>query len=231
MTNISAPGQIAASSPLSGSEVVSVNDGPVWVGVTTQQIADLAGSVVQTLTTTNPSTTRAVYGKVALTYAGNVTIASGSGYVAGTRGEINVAAGTTAKDGFYYGSQGKIIVAGTINQTSATRVAGVIGQLDLSAATVTAGQVSAGWFDMGATGPSGGFDAETNVVRATNTTSQSVNAILYGYGKASYGMDLSDNSSSWLSTTGTAGTTAAKGWIKVNINGSTRYIPLTDSVS
>lgn len=54
-TNVSAPGQIPAPSPLTGSEVISVNNGPAWVGVTTAQIAALAsvgGTDVQTSITT-----------------------------------------------------------------------------------------------------------------------------------------------------------------------------------
>jgi len=215
-------GAIPVSS-LNGTEQVVVdNGGAVVVTATTQQIANLAASGTTpylntaTLATTNPATQREIYGKINLTYAGNVTIGGGMGSVAGVRGEVAGAAGTTLKDGFYYGAQGKFTLGGaTIQETSAARYCGVIAQLDVSAGTMTSGQLSALWADMGASA-AGAFAAETNVVRATNTTAQAVNAIVYGYGKATYGFDLSDNSG---------------GWLKVNINGSTRYIPLTDSVS
>ena len=183
------------------------------------------------VSTTNPSTVRQVYGKLTLNYAGNVTVGGGTGSVAGVRGEISGATGTTLKDGFYYGAQGKFTLGGsTIQETSAARYAGVLAQLDVSSGAMTSGQLSALWADMGSTA-AGAFAPETNVIRAQNTTAQAVNAILYGYGKATYGLDLSDNGGGWLSTTGTAGATATKGWLKVNINGATRYIPLTDSVS
>lgn len=177
-----------------------------------------------TLGTTNPATTRNVFGKLTLNYAGNVTISGGTGSVAGTRGEITGASGTTLKDGFYYGAQGKFTLGGaTIDQTSAARFCGVIAQLDVSSGTMTNGQLSALWADMGATA-AGAFAAETNVIRATNTTSQAVNSILYGYGKATYAADLSDNGGGWASTTGSSSSGA--GALKVYINGAVRYIQL-----
>jgi len=185
----------------------------------------------KTLSTTNPATDRLIYGKLSFTYAGNVTVGSGTGSVAGVRGEVAGHSGTTLKDGFYYGVQGKFTLGGsTIQETSAARFCAVLAQTDVSSGTMTSGQLSALWADMGASA-AGAFAPETNVIRASNTTAQSCNAILYGYGKASFGFDLSDNSGGWLSTTGSAGTTTAKGWIKVNINGSTRYIPLSDTGS
>jgi hypothetical protein len=134
-------------------------------------------------------------------------------------------------DGFYYGVQGKFTLGGaTITESSAARFVGVIAQLDLSSGTMTNGQVSALWADMGASA-AGAFAAETNIVRATNTTNSTVNAVLYGYGKATYVMDLSANGGTNMSTTGTAGATATKGWLKCLVGGAIRYIPLTDSVT
>jgi hypothetical protein len=184
-----------------------------------------------TITATNPPTQRNYYGAVTLNFQGTVTIASGNGSVAGARGEIIGASGTTLKDGFYYGVQGKFTLGGaTIDQTSAARFVGMIAQLDVSSGTMTGGQLSALWADMGATA-AGAFAPETNIVRATNTTSQAVNAILYGYGLATYVMDLSANGGTNMSTTGTAGATATKGWLKCLVGGAIRYIPLADSVS
>ena len=198
---------------------------------TTGAIAALGGTgftnpIVDTgtLATTNPATQRQVYGKILLDYAGNVTIGSGTGSVVGVRGEVSGATGTTLKDGFYYGAQGKFTLGGsTIQETSAARYCGVLAQLDVSSGTMTSGQLSALWADMGATA-AGAFASETNIIRASNTTAQSVNAILYGYGKATFALDLSDNSSGWIYATGTATTNA--GGIKVNINGAIRYINL-----
>jgi hypothetical protein len=184
-----------------------------------------------TIGTTNPATQRNYYGAITLNFQGTVTIASGNGSVAGARGEVIGASGTTLSDGFYYGVQGKFTLGGaTINESSAARFVGVIAQLDLSSGTMTNGQVSALWADMGASA-AGAFAAETNIVRATNTTNSTVNAVLYGYGKATYVMDLSANGGTNMSTTGTAGATATKGWLKCLVGGAIRYIPLTDSVT
>jgi hypothetical protein len=194
-------------------------------------IRDQVVQAFSTITATNPPTQRNYYGAVTLNFQGTVTIASGNGSVAGGRGEVIGATGTTLSDGFYYGLQGKFTLGGaTISEVSASRYVGVIAQLDLSSGTMTSGQVSALWADMGATA-AGAFAAETNIVRATNTTASTVNAILYGYGKATYVMDLSANGGTNLSTTGTAGATATKGWLKCFVAGVVRYIPLTDSVS
>lgn len=177
-----------------------------------------------------PATERLVYGKLSVAYQGVVAIAGG-GSLAGVRGEVAGASGVTLGDGFYYGAQGKFTLGGaTIVETSAARYCGVIAQLDVSAGVMTSGQLSALWADMGGSAAAA-FPAETNVIRAQNTTAQAVNAILYGYGKAAYGFDLSDNGGGWLSLTGSAGTTSAKGWIKVHINGSNRFIPLSDTGS
>jgi hypothetical protein len=180
-------------------------------------------SVTKELSSGTPATERLTYSKMSLSHQGNVVVGGGSGSLAGVRGEINIEAGVTAKDGFYYGAQGKAVLAGTMDQTSATRIAAILAQLDASAGTITAGQLSALWADMGSTAPAS-WGSETNVLRATNTTLQSVNAILYGYGKAAVAMDLSDNSSGWAIASGAA--TTAAGALKIKVNGNVRYINL-----
>jgi hypothetical protein len=188
-----------------------------------------SGSAGVTFSTTNPATFNEVWGKVKLNFPGNVTIGSGgTESISGVRGEIDGAAGTTLKDGFYFGVVGRFILGGaTLNQTSAARFAAVFGKVDASSGTMTAGQLSAGWFDMGASA-AGAFAPETNIVRATNTTAQAVNAIIYGYGKATYALDLSDNGGGWAVTTVTIPSNNGGG-LKILVNGVVRYIPLYTS--
>jgi len=210
-----------------------------------QIAAILAGSSASPLSNTveenvaAPATTRAIYGKMNVDYQGTVTVAGG-GSLAGVRGEVDVASGTTASDGFYYGAQGKAIVAGTMSEVSATRICGVLGQLDASAGTITSGQLSAVWADMGATAPSGGWDTETFIVRAENTTSQAVEGHLFSYGKATYWAQIDDNNhgSGFVKTAGTGGSSAgntthcnAPYVLACYINGAAAYIPFFTSNS
>jgi len=172
----------------------------------------------------------------ALTSTGTVVVdgeltVSGTGVVSGNgwgvRG-LTTVSGTVTGGAFIFGAYAKMVLSGTQNHAD-SRLAAFFCKLDASAGTYTAGQLSSAWFDMGATAPSGGWatGAQANVIRVQNTTGSSVNALIYGYGKATYGLDISDNSAGWLVTSGTA--TTAAGGIKINANGSTRYIQLFSS--
>jgi len=186
-----------------------------------------AGDITQshTVSTVALGTVRGIHGQVT---GSGTDIASGN--IVGVRGLCTLSGTITAGGAFLYGAQGKLVcTAGTMNHAD-SRLCGVLAQIDANGGTFTAGQLSALWADLGATA-TGTLGDQCNVIRATNTTAATPNAILYGYGKASFLLDLYANSGGWSSTTGTAGATTSKGWLKVQVEGATRYIPLTDSVS
>lgn len=139
------------------------------------------------------------------------------------RGVVTVTSTTTFKEGFAFGVRAGATIAGVIDQTSATRVGALFAKLDVSAATLTAGQVSVAWFDWGSTAstPTSG---ECNVIRVQNTTAAVINALVYMYGKSTFLFDISDNSQGTV-VIGTAPSTLS-GSLKVSCNGNTRYIPL-----
>lgn len=184
-----------------------------------------AGSAVNTKTSTATalSTTVASEGALTLSATG---IVSGNGW--GTAG-LTTMSGTVTGGAFIFGAYGKLILSGTQNHAD-SRMAALFAKVDASAGTYTAGQLSAAWFDMGSAAPSGGWatGGQANVIRVQNTTSAAVNALIYGYGKATYGLDLADNGGGWMFTTGSAATAA--GGIKISNNGTAAYIQLYSGV-
>lgn len=181
------------------------------------------GGMGYTYTTTNTALTSTgtvvVDGELTISGTG---VVSGNGW--GVRG-LTTVSGTVTGGAFIFGAYAKMVLSGTQNHAD-SRLAAFFCKLDASAGTYTAGQLSSAWFDMGATAPSGGWatGAQANVIRVQNTTGSNVNALIYGYGKATFGLDLSDNSSTWIYTSGTAQTAA--GGIKISANSTTRYIQL-----
>lgn len=179
------------------------------------------------VTTTTPSASVVpLDASVALNDPG-ATIDGGAHSFYPVRGTVSVTATTTFKEGYAFGVKAAATIAGVIDQTSATRVGALFAKVDSSAATITAGQVSAAWFDWGATATTP-TSAECNVIRVQNTTAAVINSLIYGYGKATYFADLSDNGAGWF--VATAPTSLAKS-LKVHVNGTTYYIPLYSAAS
>jgi hypothetical protein len=172
-----------------------------------------------------PGTIRAITG--AMTESNAVMT---SGNVVGVRGSVT---NVGASGGFIYGVQGKVISSGTLSGSSWT--AGVFGQLDISTATVTAGQTACIWGDYGTT--SGTITDATGMrgVAMTNTTAAVLNAQDYRYGNATYLLELA-GAGGTLNYYAAAGTSAgsagdaahcaAQQVIKIEINGVACYIPV-----
>ena len=147
-------------------------------------------------TSATPGTVRSITGEISNT-ATDMT----SGNLVGVRGAVTVPTGKTVSGGFLYGLQGKMIVAGTISGSAWCPA--IFGQLDISAATLGGGQIACLWGDAGATGPSETV-ANFNMIRLTNTTATTANAMISTYGKASFWMDGQLNGSAWYATSGTS---------------------------
>lgn len=142
-------------------------------------------SVASTITSATPATTRLTQSEVTLTPATTVAIAAG-GSIAGVRGGITLTAAKTFTEGFLYGAQGKVTLNGTMNEGSAARIAGALGQVDLAAGTLTDGQVSCLWADLqGGTGTLTD-QSQLNLLRLTNSSSATPNAVIMTYGEATY---------------------------------------------
>lgn len=174
-----------------------------------------------------PGTIRALKGVMTGT---NTTMTSGN--LVGVRGEVDCVG---ASGGFLYGAQGKVIPTGTLS--GSVWCAGVFGQLDLSNATINAGQTAPIWGDYGTT--SGTLTNQTGCygIAMTNTTAVVTIGQLYLYGGATnlmylntnaglsgvtYFKDAGTGSGSW----GNATPPTPSKVLTISVDGTTYYLPL-----
>lgn len=153
------------------------------------------------------------------------------GSIVGVRGNVTQdASGTLGSGSFVYGVQGKWTAKGTLS-TGSGFTAGLFGQLDFSAVTaVNSSYVSALHLDMGATNALSS-SAYINAETVTNTTQCLINSIFKVIANASFFMDLAESNltENWI-VTKTAGSNAAKS-LKINVSGTTYYIPLSTTAT
>lgn len=182
---------------------------------------------VITLTTSSaaPGTLRVLTGKMVET-ATTMT----SGNIVGLRGEVDYVG---ASGGFVYGVQGKLIPSGTLSGSSWN--AGLFGQLDISHATINAGQIATIWGDYGTT--SGSLTNETGMygLAMTNTTAAVLEGQVYLYGGATNLFLLNTNAglsgTTYFQTAGTGANSAgasvyAAGTevLQISVNGTNYWI-------
>lgn len=230
MLPISNPGEVSLiGSAVSGNlTMFSDTTGDITdstIVATTVMLNNAAQTVTVANTSATPGTVRSLIGRM------NSTVATmTSGNLVGSRGEVNA---VSASGGFLYGVQGKIIATGTLSGSSWS--IGVFGQLDISAATVNAGQMAPIWGDYGTTS---GTMTDTTGLRGvvmTNTTAAVLNAQDYRYGNATYLLELA-GAGGTLNYYAAAGTSAgsagdathcaAQQVIKIQVNGTAAYIPV-----
>lgn len=210
--------------------IVSASDG-VTIATVASGLASLTayaglGATTQAVSVSSatPGTVRALTGKITESAA---TMTSGN--IVGVRGEANL---VSASGGFVYGVQGKIIPTGTLS--GSVWAAAVFGQLDVSAATINAGQVATLWGDWGATGATATSMSGARMVALTNTTANVLNAIIYSYGSATNLLELSHSGTPAFylaagTSAGSAGDAtkcAAQQVLRITVNGSSVYIPV-----
>lgn len=185
-----------------------------------------------TTSSATPGTIRAFTGDMNGT---NATMTSGN--LVGLRGSVTYVG---ASGGFLYGVQGKLLPSGTISGSSWN--AGLFGQLDISAATVNAGQMAPIWGDYGAS--SGTLTDQTGLygIAMTNTTAAVLQGQVYLYGGAqnllllntnsglsgvTYFKDSGTGSGSW----GNATPPTPSKVLKITVDGAAYYLPLVDQNS
>jgi hypothetical protein len=218
------------------------------MALTTLQIAQLnnmneaaqrsqLGTIVSNLSGTSKTVSTTALGTVRVAHGSGIASASAiaSGNLVGARGDVTLSGTITAGGAYLYGSQGKLIVTGTMNHADA-RLCGSMAQLDISAGTYTAGQLSALWVDAGATASSSAVSTkgggQFNLLRITNTTAASSNAAILVYADADYLMDLGGpgGNADWFDA-GTGASANVSGHLKVNLNGSAAFIRVYGSAS
>lgn len=187
-------------------------------GIVTLSPVVMSNSVPQTLSASvssaTPGTVRALDGEM----SGSASVMS-SGNLVGVRGAVTYVG---ASGGSVYGTQGKLVASGTLSGSSIG--AGLFGQLDLSAATVNAGQLAPVWADCGAT--TGTLTDKTGVrmFAGTNSiTGLTLNAMDYRYGKALSLFELAGDAGTYI-TTGAATPSGTMKKIHITIDGAAFYI-------
>ena len=214
---------VATGVAMSGATTIS-NTGVVSLAAS---IAQSAGQAYTASTSSaTPGTIRALKGVIT---GSNTTMTSGN--LVGCRGEVDCVG---ASGGFLYGAQGKVIATGTLSGSAWT--AGVFGQLDISAATINAGQCAPIWGDYGAT--SGTLTNQTGLygIAMTNTTAAVLAGQLYLYGGATNLMLLNTNAglsgTTYFKAAGTSSGSAgyasgcnATEVLQISVNGTTYYLP------
>ena len=231
-TNQTAIGALANAAQSAGLSVSGLGEVEACASVLANLLNTVvasAASIATTITATTSATSRLTQSEVTITPTTTFSV-TGGGSIAGTRGGVTVTAGKAFTDGFLYGSQGKVTLAGTMNEGSAARIAGVLGQVDLASGTVTKGQVSCLWGDLQATSPTLTDPSQINIIRATNSTSSTVNAMLMNYGKASYFMTCGADGAAPAYIAATSPSTFAKS-LKISIQGTDYWIPLGTTAS
>jgi len=191
--------------------------------------SDTAGTISESIASTNsvttssatPGTIRSIKG---LMIGTNATMTTGN--LVGVRGEVDCVG---ASGGFLYGVQGKIIPTGTLSGSSWT--AGVFGQLDISAATINAGQTAPIWADYGATSHTLTSVTGMRMFAGTNTTAATLNAMIYLYGKSSNLFELDLNGSTYIASGGAGTLSGTIQKIAITIEGVQYYIPCATVIS
>lgn len=163
-------------------------------------------------------TCRGIFSKV-------VTGVQTSGTVIPIRGEAFASAAISG--GYVYGVQGKATLNG--QAFSGTVLAGVYGQLDVTGGTVSAGHVAP--IQSNIYGANSGAYGSIVGLYIEHAGGGVIDSLIEVFGKSDYVFRIASNTHTNVSTTGTAGATTSKGWLKVIVDGAVRYIPLTDSVS
>ena len=172
----------------------------------------------QTVITAAPGSVRTIVGTITTT---NASYANGNSSIVGVRGAATIPSGTTASTGYAYGTQGKFILGGIVS--GSIWASGLQGQIDISAATLTsASHVTPIWSDAGATGPAVSCTFCDSLV-LTNTTATTFHSLLYGYSKAAYLADLTDNGGGYI-ISGSGASAAVTGYLKVKVAGADAYI-------
>jgi hypothetical protein len=185
----------------------------------------------KTITTAALGTVRQVFGSISASHA-----AISGGTIAGVRGLATLSGVISAGGAYLYGTQGKLIVTGTMNHAD-SRLAACMAQIDAvtgGPGTLTAGQLSGLWIDSQT--PAGAGGGQFNPIRITLNAGSKPNAIMFVQSDASFLFDLSTPSGGAQSFVVAAGVNAASAGnaagvaakvIKIELNdGDTYYLPL-----
>jgi hypothetical protein len=176
-----------------------------------------------TATSATPGTLRTLYGKI-VSYT---TMTSGN--LVGVRGEVTLG-GSVSTGCFLYGVQGKVIYGANTVAAGSGAVCGVYGQLDVSGATLTSGYNCA--LSANIYGHNSGTATALWGIYVEAAGGGVITSYIRCFGKAVYVLDLESNvHADVMKTSGSNGSVGAGGYLKINVEGSTRYIFLSSTAS
>jgi len=217
--------------------LVNTTSGPIWYAISisgtspnfiyslTSPAVSGPSVVTDTTTSATPGTIRAFTGAM----TGTATTMT-SGNLVGVRGSVNYVG---ASGGFLYGVQGKLIPTGTLSGSSWN--AAVFGQLDISAATINAGQTATLWGDYGTSSHTLTDRTGMYGIAMTNTTAAVLAGQIYLFGGATNLLLLNTNSGGVGATYVTAGGGGAPGGtikkLAISIDGTTYYLVASTTVT
>lgn len=122
------------------ADVVQATDTVFWTNSGTALAPTTANTVVNssvTLVSATPAATRAMFGLIT-TYT-----SMSSGTIMGVRGEADISAACAVTGGYIYGTEGKLSCgAGSSINAGSDHFCGVMGQIDISGLTSTAGHIA-----------------------------------------------------------------------------------------
>ena len=178
-----------------------------------------------TVTTAAPGSVRTIIGSITTS---NASYANGGNSLTGVRGVTTIAGTTTVGSGYLYGTQGKVIFAGTSNtQSGGGIISGIQGQLDMTGATITnTGLTAPGWFDIQG-GPSATV-ANVHGILITNSSPTKAGSAIHVATTSSGFVNfftIDDTSGTLATTTGTPGTCTNSGYLNVTVNSTSLKIP------
>lgn len=212
-----------------GTNVLTITENTIALAASTGMT--LAGHLTQSevVATAAMGTVRGVFGSVESTGTGATTVISGA--ITGVRGLVTITGTNTAGGAYFYGTQGKLIVPGTVNHAD-SRLCAMIAQIDGSSGTFTACQLSGVWIDMlGLTSGGGQF----NAVRITGALNVKPASLIYAQCDATFLMDLvtvSGGAMAYVVAAGTgAGSAGAATGVATKValirhDGTTYYLPM-----
>ncbi len=200
----------------------------VLAGGATSASTGISLALTNPISSATPASNRTMDSEPSLTAASVAVVGDGS--IAAARGNLTISSSTTVTAGYLYGVQGKLTLQGTINVTTGEASAGLVGQLDCSAATAITSvgdSLSMCWLDAGAA--SAVALTKVSALTITNSiASKPLNAIInIPLADAQFFLVSQDSADSrWSADPGASGKTFQNVGLKVKCNGTTYWLPL-----
>jgi hypothetical protein len=149
-----------------------------------------------------------------------------SGSLVPVYGAITIPAGGAISSASYlYGVQGKVVTGTGSVAVGSAFVFGVFGRIEAAGGTLTSGHIAGLAGEI--TGLASGTASTTSILYLQHAGGGVANAFITAFGKTTYVFDFESNAFNQMSNTCTpSAVTGATGGLKVNVEGTTKWIPL-----